>query len=264
MKIAIDAGHGLHTKGKRCLKELDPKETREWVLNSRIVSQVVEHLERCGAECIRLDDVTGKTDVTLKTRTDKANAAKADYCVSIHHNAGVKGGAGGGPVVYVYNGEHSTQADKLQLYVYDGLIGAVGKFGNRSTPLAASNLHMVRETNMPAVLVEVGFMDSPTDVPLILSEAWAAKAAEGIAHGIARAAGLTWVEPFAPYLARIVAGELNVRQGPGVSYPVATTVKRGEVYTIVAEQYNGATAWGKLKSGAGWISLRYTDRLGKA
>ena len=35
-KIAIDAGHGLYTEGKRCLKSLDPNETREWQLNERV------------------------------------------------------------------------------------------------------------------------------------------------------------------------------------------------------------------------------------
>ena len=50
---------------------------------------------------------------------------------------------------------------------------------------------------------------------------------------------------------------LNVRKGPGTSYPVATQVHKGEVYTIVEEQ-NG---WGKLKSGAGWICLKYTKKI---
>lgn len=50
---------------------------------------------------------------------------------------------------------------------------------------------------------------------------------------------------------------LNVRKGAGTNYGVATTVKAGEVYTIV-EESNG---WGKLKSGAGWISLKYTQKI---
>ena len=45
-KIAIDAGHGLYTAGKRCLKSIDPNETREWVLNSRIAGKVIEKLKR--------------------------------------------------------------------------------------------------------------------------------------------------------------------------------------------------------------------------
>ena len=42
---------------------------------------------------------------------------------------------------------------------------------------------------------------------------------------------------------------------------IATQVKQGEVYTIVGEVKNGSTTWGKLKSGAGYISLGYTQRV---
>ena len=59
-----------------------------------------------------------------------------------------------------------------------------------------------------------------------------------------------------PYTVRITASVLNVRAGAGTNYKVVTTVKKGQVYTIVAES-NG---WGKLKSGAGWISLKYTQK----
>lgn len=62
------------------------------------------------------------------------------------------------------------------------------------------------------------------------------------------------------YLVRITAGTLNVRKGPGTSYPVSTQVHAGEVYTIVGEEMNGSTKWGKLKSGAGYISLGYTKK----
>lgn len=61
---------------------------------------------------------------------------------------------------------------------------------------------------------------------------------------------------FKEYTVIITCGVLNVRKGPSTSYGVATTVRKGEVYTIVGEQ-NG---WGKLKSGAGWISLAYTKK----
>ena len=40
MLICIDAGHCLSTPGKRCLKSIDPNETREWVLNSRVVDKL--------------------------------------------------------------------------------------------------------------------------------------------------------------------------------------------------------------------------------
>lgn len=269
MKIAIDAGHGLLTPGKRCLKRIDPNETREWTLNSRVASQAAAHLERCGAEVLRLDDPTGAADIPLKTRTGKANAWGADYCVSIHHNAGIGGGSGGGPVVFVYSGPHSARSDALQRQVYSALIAETGKFGNRSQPLAQANLHMVRETKMPAVLVEVGFMDSTVDTPLILSADFAARAARGIAKGVCAAAGLAWTEeavaPEPPakegYLVRVTAARLNVRSDHSASSRVVTTVRKGEVFTIVEEAYNGPTLWGRLKSGAGWIALAYTERV---
>ena len=60
------------------------------------------------------------------------------------------------------------------------------------------------------------------------------------------------------YTVKINTADLNVRSGAGVNYPVVTTVHKNEVYTIVGEKMNGSTKWGKLKSGAGWISLAYT------
>ena len=93
-KIAIDAGHGLYTEGKRCLKSLDPNETREWQLNERVARYVTSYLQKSGHQVRRLDDITGKTDVPLKTRTNTANSWCADFCVSIHHNAGINGGSG--------------------------------------------------------------------------------------------------------------------------------------------------------------------------
>ena len=59
------------------------------------------------------------------------------------------------------------------------------------------------------------------------------------------------------YRVRITASKLNVRAGAGTAFRIATTVSKGEVYTIVGE-LNG---WGKLKSGAGWIKLSYTERI---
>lgn len=59
------------------------------------------------------------------------------------------------------------------------------------------------------------------------------------------------------FFVRVTAHILNVRSGPGLSNRVNTTVRQREVFTIVEEQ-NG---WGRLKSGAGWISLSYTEKV---
>lgn len=189
-KIALDAGHGRYTSGKRCLKAIDPNETREWVLNSRICDKIETLLKQYeGYEVLRVDDVTGETDVALKTRTDTANNWKADFYLSVHHNAGINGGSGGGPEVYVYTSP-SAKTLEYQKVVHDCFIAQTGKFGNRSNALPRKNLHVCRETAMPAVLIECGFMDSKTDTPMILTESFADKAAQGLTDAIAKIGGL--------------------------------------------------------------------------
>lgn len=62
------------------------------------------------------------------------------------------------------------------------------------------------------------------------------------------------------YLVRVKITNLNIRKGPGTNYGSTGFIKPG-VYTIVAESTGaGATKWGKLKSGAGWISLDYATK----
>lgn len=64
-----------------------------------------------------------------------------------------------------------------------------------------------------------------------------------------------------PYTVKITADVLNVRKGPGTNYGVSTTVRENEVYTIIGESSGqGASKWGRLKSGAGYISLDYAKK----
>lgn len=59
------------------------------------------------------------------------------------------------------------------------------------------------------------------------------------------------------YLVKVTASSLNYRSGPGVDFKINGQIRKNEVYTIVDEK-NG---WGKLKSGAGWINLKYVKRI---
>lgn len=63
-----------------------------------------------------------------------------------------------------------------------------------------------------------------------------------------------------PYHVRVKITNLNIRKGPGTNYGSTGYIQPG-IYTIVAESTGkGATKWGKLKSGAGWISLDYATK----
>ena len=70
--------------------------------------------------------------------------------------------------------------------MYNALIAHTGLKGNRSTPLQTANYAECRQTSMPAVLLELGFMDSATDVPIILTEDYATKCAEAIVEVIVK------------------------------------------------------------------------------
>lgn len=174
--IALDAGHGMGTAGKRCLKSLDPNETREWFLNDRIMDKLEVSLAAYDCTVLRVDDTTGAKDISLATRVKTANSAAADAYIAMHHNAGLFGRPGGGTVVFCYDASGLAAAKRL----YDSVVSMTGLAGNRSSKYKAENYYVLRNTSMPALLVENGFMDSPTDVPIILSESHAEKTAQGV------------------------------------------------------------------------------------
>lgn len=187
--IAIDAGHGMGTAGKRCLKSIDPKETREWYLNDRIADRLQELLADYDCTTLRVDDTTGAKDVALSARVRTANNAKADIYISIHHNAGINGGTGGGTVVYYYSNaaERLYQAQKL----YNAIVGKTGLRGNRSAAVIKNGFYVIKNTTMPAFLIENGFMDSRTDTPVILTADHAEKTAQGILAFLVQQLSLT-------------------------------------------------------------------------
>lgn len=67
---------------------------------------------------------------------------------------------------------------------------------------------------------------------------------------------------FTPYLVKVVADSLNIRKGAGTNFGINGAIRDKGKYTIVVESNGvGATKWGKLKSGAGWISLDYVKKV---
>jgi len=183
VKIAFSAGHYLGTSGKQIpsyMGSFDLK--KEWELNERITRYTENILaDYKDVEILRVDDVTGKTNTTLNQRTNKANKWKADMYVSNHHNAGIGGGDGGGTVVYTYPNS-SLFTKTMAKNLYNSLIDETGLKGNRYYPITSANFHELRETNMPAVLIEHGYMDSKTDLPIILTDKFAKESAQGLAN----------------------------------------------------------------------------------
>lgn len=145
--IALDAGHGYNTLGKRCMKKLDPDQTREWYLNDRILDLVEGKLRKYDCVVLPVGDTTGRKDISLSARVKAANAANSAVYISMHHNAGIYGRPGGGTVVFHYsnNAERNEQARKL----YNCIIRRTGLVGNRAQTVIKKNFYVLRRTNMP-------------------------------------------------------------------------------------------------------------------
>lgn len=72
----------------------------------------------------------------------------------------------------------------------------------------------------------------------------------------------TPAQTFKPYLVKVTTSVLNIRKGAGTNYGTNGAIRDYGVYTIVEEANGqGATKWGKLKSGAGWISLDFVKKV---
>lgn len=273
-KIAIDEGHGLYTSGKRCLKSLDPDQTREWVLNHRVGEAVEKYLKSAGHEVLRVSDPTGKVDVALATRVKKANDWKADFYMSIHHDSGINGGTGGGTTVFVYNKLGKTSKSPVyQEAIYKNAVKRGNLKGNRADGTRAANFHVLRETNMAACLIECGFMDSSTDIKYILNPEWSDKMGLGIAEGICEVVGgKVKIEEEKPvvstgtefkngdYNGKVkTTANLNVRAGRGTEYKILGTLPKGTVVEPLYILAKNGTPWASIDYGktVGYISMKY-------
>lgn len=185
-KVGLDAGHSFYTKGKRT-----PNDEREWTFNNKVLLACQSRLNQYrDVEILRLDDPTGKTDIPLTTRTNKANAWKADILVSIHHNANTgKWGSWGGTETFTSG---SVASRKLANCVHPRIVKAMGL---RDRGVKVMNLHMLRESIMPSVLTEGAFMDSTTDITTLRDDSKLREQGEAIADGIASYFGLTLKNP---------------------------------------------------------------------
>lgn len=261
--IALDAGHGLNTAGKQT-----PDGIKEWTLNDKVRDKVVEILNVYDVSFIFPDNNEGNVDEGLTTRKGMYVNGHADAAISIHHNA-LTGTWNDATGIEVFVDKNATEADlRLAQLIHDKLAAYTGLKGRG---VKRANFTVIYQNQIPAVLTEGGFMDSNNDYKVITSEQGQDAYARAVAESLIEFCGLTKKEVVpqpapapAPqpevqngYLVKVTCDVLNVRSGPGTNYKVNTSVKKGEVYTIVGEN-NG---WGQLKSGAGWIKLSYTEKV---
>lgn len=180
MKIILDGGHGYYTSGKRTI---DGK-MREWEFNNAVAKYVAEYLnDYKNVETKFVQDVTGKTDVPLTTRTNIANSWAADAYISIHANASGNGNwdDASGIETFTYT-SNPKEAVALANKVQNALIKATGR---KNRGVKSADFHVLRETNMTSILIECGFMSNKEEAALLQNDAYRKKIAKAIVEGIA-------------------------------------------------------------------------------
>lgn len=177
MKLFLDPGHGGSDSGASANGLLEKN------LNLSISLKIRDKLMAYEGIEVRMSRSTD-TFLSLQQRTDDANKWGADYLLSIHINAG--GGVGYEDFIHDKLSDSSETA-QIRNVIHAEIIQEVD-FYNRGKKKA--NFHLVRESNMPAMLTENGFIDNKKDAEKLKSDAFLDQIAQGHVNGLVKAFGL--------------------------------------------------------------------------
>lgn len=172
--IVIDPGHGGTDTG--CSRD----GVMESEINLELARRLSGKLQGLGFETMLLRE-DNETDMSLEDRVARAEAQKADIYVSIHQNAydedvdDIKG-----VETWYYGGTDGGK--RLAELVHQGAIEKTGAVDRGLQDTA--ELYVIKNTSMPACLIETSFLSSRSERGLIITGEYQDKMAEGIANGI--------------------------------------------------------------------------------
>lgn len=190
-KAAFSHGHEMTTPGKKTppIPELNNRVIHENEFNKEVALIIMDELERCGIETV---DVSATDNDSLYDRVTRANDANADIFVAIHYNA--------------FDGKFDEyDPEGLSVHIYPGsiegrkLAESVLKHLKEGTPqknrgIIESNFYVLRNTEMPAILTENGFMDNKREAMLMIDKYFIKEVAIEHAKGICDYLGIQYIE----------------------------------------------------------------------
>lgn len=195
--IGLDIGHGANTWRTGGGKGVSTggKIYEEHTFNSIVARKLKALLEKSGHKVTYGVQQPMANETSLSSRTNRFNAEKVDIMVSIHANwiGTFKNSTNGIGAFYAsyYSGSRTNNSKRLA----DAIMSQYRKqgqsiYGAGSIPSVLSNwtnFHMTRQTTMPAILMELGFMSGTTDFDKIFGsqqDKYTTQMAEGLANGI--------------------------------------------------------------------------------
>ena len=183
-KIVIDPGHGGNDAGA-----IGPTGVMEKNVTLKVALELKRLLESEGAQVI----MTRETDRTVSSkgaqasdieelgaRVDVANRIKSDIFISIHADSFTRPEARG-TTGYYYGKSTSGRGQKLADCIRRNLVEQLGTPSRGTQPC---NFFVVKHTDMPATLIELGFISNKDEEKLLDSKEGVRKAAQGILDGI--------------------------------------------------------------------------------
>ena len=249
-RIYIDAGHG----GTDCGAINGTRKEADDVLKMALKVADCLKVQNCEVKLSRSTNISR----TIKQRYNEANNWNADYFLSIHRNSGKNTATGN--EIWVY-----SKADQNTVTKAQNILNAVCKAdglknrGVKKGAVSYSDYGVNKYTKMPASLLELGFISNLSDNKALDNKFNAI--ALVIAKALLKAVNVDWknstTSDTKSYLARVTAKSLDIRKGAGTNYPIVGEITDKGTYTIV----DTVDGWGKLKSGAGYISLKYTEKV---
>lgn len=255
-KVFIGVGHGGNDPGaSKYLVEKD--------VNLVMATACKNYLEANGV-VVKMSRTKDENDA-IGEEVKECNAFDPDLAVDVHNNAG--GGDGFEVIHAIKGGVSKTLAQNIESEVKK--IGQNSRgLKTRANSKGGDYFAFIRSVKCPSVIVEGLFVDNVVDVKIADTLEEQRAFGKAYAKGILKTLGVTptttttLLTTDKSFKVKVTIKDLNIRSGAGTNYDKKGYIAPG-VYTITQTKKGAGSSkgWGKLKSGAGWISLDFAERV---
>ena len=186
--IVVAPGHGVYSVGGAIDRGARSPHNGldEVAFNTPLSLKLRDKLEAAGATVIMIRETEGPINMTLYERSVIANDANADAFVEIHGDSAANQSATGiGTWIYTDNTRLTTVGQKDMRNEFGQVINqALADTTGQPAYVKYGNFSVLRETEVPCVLVECGFLSNPEDAARVATDAYQEKLAQGIYNGL--------------------------------------------------------------------------------